>query len=257
MTKAVYACDGVTYEFPVTFGVDHPTQLYAFLEFANGNTKELIRNQDYVYRTHDSVLVTRVDDDREPWPEGVTLTVMRDMSISQPTGRAAVSPKAFWNRVQSLHRALEMLKEHADRCLHVGVAYPYLFRASQPYGLIMDAELSHPVMALSGGVLRDQPQWSEETDHAPVMATGGDLYDPLVYYLYWPTDGTDHDNLTVVDGDLFTPTALQYLDWPTEETDHGYTTVVDGDMYAPMVYYLDWPADEADHTLAVTAGTLV
>jgi hypothetical protein len=136
--KVVYDGDDSTFEFPVTFAVDRKRDVFVELELANGAPGIMIPDQDYVVREETDgtlTVVTRVDDDSDPIATGVKIVIRRVMPFKQPTNRAVISPIVFRNRLDSLTREFQQLREQLDRTLHVGQPYPpYALRSSDSPG---------------------------------------------------------------------------------------------------------------------------
>lgn len=252
--KDVYACDGVTFEFPVTFAVDKPTDVVVFLTTeATGATRRMVRNQDYVVREEDGVLtvVTRVDEYRDPWPAGVTLTILRRMSFTQPSGRAGMSPRVFLNRVESLTRIFQQLREKLDRTLHVGQPYPPFYGVSRPYPIYAFDE-ARVTEAADNGML-----FSLLSDEAAVSsaATGGTFALNLLEYEEWPAEeveivGSD------ADGGVLQLALLSYEDGEPDEAEITASDVTGGELFEALLTYDNYPAEEVDVSSNATGGSL-
>jgi hypothetical protein len=152
-SKDIYACDGIAFEFAITFPVDRVADVYAFTtRDSDGAVTELIPDQDYVIDTSTWTLVTRVDDNSDPIPAGQTLTITRQTPILQPSGRSSMSARVFRTRTESLTRIFQELREQLDRTLHIGQDYPPYFRNTDVY-LIAEPTLisSDPSFVAAGG----------------------------------------------------------------------------------------------------------
>ncbi len=225
--RDVYLCDGERFVFPITFPVDSPADILVFLELADGSFRRMVRNQDYVVRTDTWEVVTRVDDYRDPWPVGVTLVILRRMLFLQPSGRAVMSVRTFQNRVDSLTRMFQQIREKLDRTLHVGQNYPPFFATTKPYALPIRETMYHPhagaVSALFFNEIIDIAM------HPHVAITGGSLQEPVIRYSDWPPEEMEHPHATVTGGNMIAP-LIRYSDWPPEEMEHPHATITGGNL---------------------------
>ena len=254
--KDIYDCDGVTFEFPVTFPVDRDTDIFAFLiTVATGVPRRMVRNQDYKIVTDSDgnrTLVTRVDEHRDPWPAGVRLTIMRRMQFTQPSGKSTMNAKVFSNRIDSLTRMFQQLREKLDRTLHIGLAYPFYGKTSKPYALLIQDALtvgSQPRSRL--GLFR----MIDDTLYVFAVPTGGTMDVQKVTYDNWPAEAIDIVAAIPVDGELRVA-LLSYTDGEPDELDIVSSIPVDGTLRVAIVSYGNWPLEPIEVVSVPTGGTV-
>jgi hypothetical protein len=249
--KDVYAADGVTFEFAVTFPVDRALDIMVLLHDADGERVHFIRNLDYAIREVSGVytVVTRVDDHRDPIAAGFTITILRRMLFVQPSGRSSMAPIVFKNRVDSLTRMFQQLREKLDRTLHVGQVYPPFYAVSRPYAVLFSDELSIAASADSGQSM----QAIIEELLISAVPTGGDLRVNLVEYNNWPAE--ELDIAAEAEDGVLALVLLSYVDWPAEEIDIA-AEAEDCVLFTALLSYNNWPAEELDIAAEATGGTL-
>lgn len=126
--RVVYAGDGSTTEFAVTFPVDRAADIIVELVLEDGSAQRMLLNKTHTYRDSDSTMVMRTAP-----PSGSLLVIRRGMLFLQPSGRTTMSPRVFRSRVDSLTRIYQQLQEQLERTLHIGQEYPALYRVTEVY----------------------------------------------------------------------------------------------------------------------------
>lgn len=250
--KDVYPTDGVQFEFEITFPFSDPSDVFAFLiHESSGAYRRLIPNLDYTISG--TTLRTRVDDFRDPWPAGYTLTILRRTRITQPSSQA-MTPLVLRHRIDQLTQIMQQLREQADRTLHIGTAYPPMNLTSKVYVLLTkdDAGVALPEA-------REANFFNEWLDsmivELPTMLTG-QLRTPLIQYEDWPADEVVVSLPEMLTGQLRAP-IIRYEDWPADEVTVSLPTMLTGSLIAPLIWYENWPADEVTVNLpTMLTGTL-
>jgi hypothetical protein len=253
--KVIYDCDGTTSQFAVTFPVDRDNDIFVFLTtVATGVTRRMVRNQDYTIATDSDdnrTVVTRVDEHRDPWPAGVRLTIMRRMQFTQPSGKAGMNARVFSNRIDSLTRMFQQLREKLDRTLHVGLAYPPFFKTSEPYPV-----LSTDALNVESTAKNSQGLWRVVTDAVSFVSipSGGDFGIALVQYLLWPVEELDVVSIPE-DGEL-REALLTYDLWPVEELDIVSSIPVDGELREALLTYSNYIIEKLSVVSVPSGGSL-
>lgn len=255
--RDVYDCDGVAFEFPITFPVDRPADVYVELELATGLAQRMVRDQDYVVRKEDDdslTVVTRVDNDSPPLAAGITIVIRRVMPFAQPSGRAHMSPVTFRNRLNSVTRMLQQIREQLDRTLHVGQAVPPVFLTSRPYPYeFIEA------MAVSGDINsgRFAPLTIEAMDVSGDILSGT-LVAPLIEYEDWPAEAMDVSGDLLDAGNTLEQLLLYYEDWPAEAMDVSGDLLDAGNTLEDLLLrYEEYPPEALAVSGDVLNGTLV
>lgn len=250
--KDVYACDGVTDEFAITFPFAKSTDVHAFVESTTtGERIALVRNLDYTIRG--TTLVLRNDDFREPWSADYQLCIIRRTRIEQPSSQA-MSPETFAKRVDELTRMYQQLQEQLRRTLHTGINYPPLNLTSAPYSYIYQDSLNAYGAGVNNSLFELTPTDSI-SPHALTILSGTMIL-PIVTYEDWPVDEVHPNGMTLLSGTMFLP-IVTYSDWPPDEVHPNGMTLLSGNMIAPVITYVDWPADELHpNSIALLSGTM-
>lgn len=257
--KDVYVCDGVAFEFPVSFEVDSLADILVFLENPDGSTKRMLRDLDYTVTEAAGAytVVTRVDDYRDPIAAGIKLTIMRAMDILQPSTSSSVSPKVFANRIDTLTRVYQQLREKLDRTLHVGLRYPPYYFTSHPYSLYANdsaAFLSWP----EGGLGMFSAQQNRISMGSFPLDGGVLTLDKLLEYTDWPAEELSIGPSIPVSGGVIDEVLLAYTDWPDEELDVGPSIPVSGGVLdVALLTYSNYIPEEIFFTsVPVSGGSL-
>lgn len=261
--KDVYECDGTESEFPITFPFGTQADVFAFLiHEESGAYRRLVRDQDYTVETADngtSFVRTRVDDFRDPWPVGYTLTILRRRQYRQASSQA-MTPVVFRHRLEHLTQLCQQLREQLDRTLHVGTRYPDLDLTSKVYAGEFDSGGATLTMAPYFGTFMPVVTGSHGTMGTLTML-GGTIIAPVLYYLDWPVEEAEMGTMELLEGSLVDgdppPNIITYEDWPIEEAEMLGLEMLDGTIIAPVVHYDDWPIEEAEVvSLILTGGSL-
>lgn len=253
--KDVYPTDGVQFEFEITFPFSDPSDVFAFLiHESSGAYRRLIPNLDYTISG--TTLRTRVDDFRDPWPAGYTLTILRRTRITQPSSQA-MTPLVLRHRIDQLTQIMQQLREQADRTLHIGTAYPPMNLTSKLYTI----EFRDAVGAAHGAITRGvyDPAFSDAVSGAGGIVVGGSMREPVVLYADWPPDEVVGAGAMINSGTLDLPPdpVVHYTSWPPDAVEGAGCTINSGTMIAPVVTYANWPPDEvASAGCTINSGTM-
>ncbi len=251
--KDVYPCDGTQYQFDITFDYDKPADIFAFLSNSvTGESRRLIRNQDYT--VEGTVLTTRVDARRDPWPVGWDIAIMRRTDVTQPSSQQMV-PNVFRHRVEQLTKIFQEINEQTLRTLFVGSTYPAKNVTTGRYAYEWQPEGFALIARLTGGNLFNHPL-PEGFNIGVDALIGGDLFGSGKTYTLWPAEGFDVSMGRMSGGDLF-GSGKTYTLWPAEGFDVSMGRMSGGDLFGGGVAYTLWPSEGFDLSAAVLTGGLL